>query len=88
MDLNPTQSPAQAPVKVQPSQPTNPTGGISFAEAMQKVLSGASVSRLEWSDKNPVFLSHDGFLSIEIDGKDHTLLLREVDMRPEDWYVL
>jgi hypothetical protein len=55
---------------------------------MQKVLSGASVSRLEWSDKNPVFLSHDGFLSIEIDGKDHTLLLREVDMRPEDWYVL
>lgn len=61
---------------------------FSFSEAMDKVLKGTKVSRIDWNQNAFVNLAEDGALCIHINGQKHTFILRDLDISAIDWYAL
>ena len=60
---------------------------MSFTEAIQSIIDGKRVTRLEWANSDYCFIKGE-YLSIRTKGQEHTWLVREVDMTGNDWVVL
>lgn len=60
---------------------------FTFSQVIQHILEGSKVTRKEWKNKEPVYLS-ESFLCIDMEGKKNNLILRDADMAAEDWYIL
>ena len=61
---------------------------LSFPEAMQAVIDGEKVTRVEWDDKKEYGFMLNEKLSIHTKGEDHTWMVSEGDMRAVDWVVV
>jgi hypothetical protein len=60
---------------------------MSFTEAIQSIIDGKRVTRLEWANSDYCFMKGE-YLAIYTNGKDHTWMVREVDMLGADWIEL
>lgn len=61
---------------------------LSFADALREVLNGKKMTRVAWDDTD-VFIYLEGeFLSINMNGKIHQLIVSVGDMEGIDWYAL
>lgn len=60
---------------------------FTFSQIVKNLLEGSKVTRKEWKNKEPVYLS-EGFLCIDMEGKKNYLVVRDSDMIAEDWYIL
>lgn len=65
------------------------TGDVSmtFGDAIQAILSGNKVARLEWKNQDYGFLAQDGYLSINRNGNNHQWLVNDGDMQATDWVI-
>ena len=62
---------------------------LDFTEAMQEVLTGKSITKLEWGSKKYHALLKDEYLTLhKPDGKYYNWLISEGDMRGDDYVVL
>lgn len=62
---------------------------IDFNRALEKLMEGAKITRLEWDNFNIYgFLSSDGVLNIHIDDKDKHWVLKDADIDAMDWMVV
>lgn len=63
---------------------------MSFPMAIQKVIDGKKITKLEWkNDKEYGFLSRTTlFLTIHREDKDHTWVVNEGDLVGKDWTVI
>ena len=62
---------------------------LNFSNAMQKIVDGAKVHKLEWEDKTYYAVREDGFLMLhKPDGQFHQWLISEADMLGTDYIVL
>lgn len=61
----------------------------TFAEALELVLKGERVTRLEWADDGEYgLLLSDGFLGIRHEKKLHSWKVHESDINATDWVVV
>ena len=67
-----------------------PEGGMSFPKAMEAIIEGKSVTRLEWNDKKTYcFLSKiTNILTLKDEKGLHAWIVSEGDMFPNDWVVV
>lgn len=79
------------------SEISSPTPGkkrkeepMSFPEAIIKVNMGEKVTKLEWDDPETYVYLSNGWLCIRHKGdpKDHSMILKEADLRGMDWIVI
>ncbi len=62
---------------------------MNFPSAMQKVIDGGRITKLEWNNRDVYFLIHEGMLKIKKeDGTICPLLLQEADLVGIDWVVV
>jgi len=61
---------------------------LNFPNAIQAIIDGGRVTRVEWDDANEYGFLKDGFLSISTRGSIHRWLVSDGDMLAEDWFVL
>lgn len=62
---------------------------FDFSEAIDRLLDGKFITKLEWKDKSFYGLIKDGYLSLhKPDGKYYTWLVSEADMAGTDWIEL
>ena len=70
------------------SSPVKTPKLLNFSKAMQAVVDGKRVTKLEWNNPNVVIYLLD-FLYIKLgDGSSHTLTVSSGDMLGEDWVVV
>lgn len=60
---------------------------MNFAEAIDAVLDGKGVTRLEWNDKNIVGMLRDGKLMLFRDREWFDWIVNDGDMLATDWVV-
>ena len=61
---------------------------MSFPAAVQKIIDGEAVTKLEWNNPKIIVLLKDGWLVIrKADMKDYTLKLSDGDMFGTDWVL-
>ena len=79
--------PDQIPISHSPQPPM--AVGMSFPRAMEAVIDGKRVTRLEWANKNEFGELKDGFLMIHTtkDGKFHQWIVNDGDLTAHDWIV-
>ena len=81
VDTEVTTSPTPSKVKVQVT--------MGFGEAMEQVLSGKKVTRLEWEDLEAYLVIRAEVLHIhKEDGTWHTLQVGTGDLTGKDWIAL
>jgi hypothetical protein len=73
----------QSPVITKKEEPKT----LSFPMAIQEVIEGKRITRIEWNNNHYGFLN-SGFLSLFRDGKVHQWLVNEGDMLATDWISL
>ena len=65
---------------------------MTFGEAMDEVVDGNKVTRLEWERVNEYVFLKDGFLCIHhtADSEDilHRLMVSDGDLTAKDWMVI
>jgi len=61
---------------------------LSFPEAMQAVMDGEKVTRIEWDNKEEYGFMLNERLTVHTKGKDHTWMVSEGDMVARDWIIL
>lgn len=62
---------------------------MDFPSAIQKVIQGHKITKLEWQDPKVFVFIHDGFLRInKVDGTIPQLLVSEADLVGTDWIVV
>ena len=62
---------------------------MDFPTAIQKVIEGEKITKLEWHNKFIYGELRDDFLMLKKeDNKFHPWLLSEADMRGEDWVII
>lgn len=61
---------------------------LSFPEAVAKLIGGAKIRRLEWTDGAEFCLLKDNFLMIHRNEKFHTWIVSEGDMLAIDWVIV
>lgn len=72
-----------------PKAPKKESKELTFTEAIQEVLTGKSITKLEWGDKKYYGLLKDGQLMLrKLDNQYYQWILSEGDMRGEDWVVI
>jgi len=63
--------------------------GMGFPQAIQHVINGEKIRRLEWEDPQYYCFINGDILSIhKPDGNNHQLILRDCDMFADDWIVI
>lgn len=71
--------------------PLPPKGGVrksmSFPEAIQALMNGKMVRRLDWADGNEYCLLQENFLRIHRNSKFHNWIVSEGDMLAIDWVI-
>jgi hypothetical protein len=61
---------------------------MTFPQAMERVIAGKKVTKVEWGGKSQYVVLMNGFLSIKRPTGYHQLIVSEGDMRGEDWIVV
>jgi hypothetical protein len=62
---------------------------MSFPGAIQRVVDGDKITKLEWGDPSLYIFLGEGFLRIrKVDGTKPQLLVSEADMLGNDWVVV
>lgn len=76
-------------VQTSPTPKKEVTIGLAFPEAIQAIINGKRVTKLEWGDDEEYCLLQDDYLRIHhANGKCDAWLIRETDMVGEDWVIL
>jgi hypothetical protein len=70
------------------TQSPNPKQAMDFPSAIALLITGARVTKAEWSDQNIYGQLRNGFLMIHLEDGWHRWVVSEGDMTGEDWYVL
>lgn len=71
-----------APKKEDPKQ-------LTFSEALGEILTGKSVTKLEWADKNIYGILKDERLMLhKSNGTHYAWILSEGDLRGDDFYII
>lgn len=65
----------------------SPVITMNFPAAMQAVIDGKKVTRLEWNSEDYGFLKGE-YLMIKIKGEEHQWVVRDGDILAEDWIVV
>ena len=68
--------------------PQASTTTYSFPEAMEEVLKGRRITRLEWGTNDEYGLLKDGWLMIFLKGELHKWIVNDGDMLAHDWVLL
>lgn len=79
-----------------PKKPTTTSKKVSrmmtFAEAIDEILAGKKVTRLEWKRIDEYVFLKEGFLSIHHNAEKpdvaHRLMVSEGDLTGKDWMVI
>ena len=83
---------SESPIPVPGSAPSpvvsKPKIEFGFPEAIQAVIGGKSVRRIEWADADEFCLLRDSFLMIHKDNKYHTWIVSEGDLMAIDWVII
>lgn len=61
---------------------------LSFPDAIEALIGGKKIRRIEWFDADEFCLLKDSFLMIHRGGKYHTWIVSEGDMLAIDWVVI
>lgn len=65
---------------------------LSFTEAIQRILDGQKVTRLDWGDNETYCLLNDTYLSIHNSGEPsttiHKWIVSDGDLFGTDWVVI
>ena len=62
---------------------------MSFPGAIQRIVDGGKVTKLEWNDPAICVFLHNGFLSIKKkEGDIAQLIVSEADMLGNDWVIV
>ncbi len=61
---------------------------LSFPNAVQAIINGSKVRRVEWVDKEEHCLLKDNFLMIHRNGKFHAWIVSEGDVMAIDWEIV
>jgi len=62
---------------------------LDFPSAIQKVIQGYKITKLEWQNQGIFVFIHDGFLKInKADGIIAQLIVSEADLVGTDWMVV
>ena len=61
---------------------------MSFADALQEVINGKKITRLEWSSNEEYGFMKDERLLIHTKGQDHLWIVSSGDIVNSDWVVL
>jgi len=61
---------------------------LSFPNAIQAIINGKKVRRVEWSSLKEYGLLKDNFLMIHRNGKFHTWIVSEGDLLAIDWVIV
>lgn len=69
-------------------EPNKIVTNLSFPNAMQAIINGNKVRRIEWADKEEYCLLQDYFLMIHRNGKFHALIVSEGDVMAIDWVIV
>lgn len=60
---------------------------MTFPDAINALIGGASIRRVEWIDPEEYCLLKDSFLMIHRNNQFHSWLVSEGDMMARDWVV-
>ena len=71
-----------------PKKQSKVSVGESFPQAMQDVIDGNAIARLEWADDAVNCRLKDGLLMIWIHNEWHTWTVNDGDMLATDWIVV
>ena len=74
--------------KSSPVVSTSKPISLSFPEAMNEVINGAKITRVEWNDVEEYGYLKDGWLTIHTKGKDCIWKVGDGDMNNNDWVVI
>lgn len=61
---------------------------LTFAEAVDQIMLGNKVTRLEWDTNEEYCLEHGEMLSIYRNGQTHQWLISRGDVMASDWVVM
>jgi hypothetical protein len=62
---------------------------MNFSSAIQKVIDGGRITKLEWNNRDVYLFIHEGMLKIKKeDGVTCPLLVQEADLVGIDWVVV
>lgn len=61
---------------------------MTFPKALEEVMIGKRITRVDWDDEESFGLLRESYLSIRINGKFHQWMVNDGDMMATDWYVL
>ena len=61
---------------------------MGFAGAIEKVIMGKKLTRVEWGNKGTYIVLSDGMLKIRKSDGFHPLLVSEGDLKGDDWVVV
>lgn len=61
---------------------------LTFSEAIQAIIDGHKVTRVDWKTYQSYGVLKDGFLIIHRDGKDFKWIVSEADMVSDDWIII
>jgi hypothetical protein len=59
-----------------------------FPWAMEQVIDGKKITRLEWADKDVYGLLKDGYLMIHREEVDHQWIVNDGDLNSIDWITV
>lgn len=61
---------------------------LSFSQAIDEIMAGKKVTRLEWDTNDEYCFEQGEMLSIYRNGKVHQWLVSRGDIEANDWYVM
>lgn len=69
-------------------EPNKIVTNLSFPNAIQAIINGKKVRRIEWSDREEYCLLKDNFLMIHRNNKFHAWIVSEGDVMAIDWEIV
>lgn len=61
---------------------------MSFPQAIEHIVLGEKMTRLDWMDLGTYIFLRDGFLSLKNSEGIHRLLVSDADMLANDWVIV
>ena len=61
---------------------------LTFYKALEKVVEGKKITKLEWDNRDEYGFMREEILHIRRNGKDHKWILSEADIVGEDYQIL
>lgn len=74
---------------ISPTKPKTKKTELDFYEALKEVMTGKSITKLEWGNRNIFGILKDTHLMLhKNDNRYYDWILSEADIRGDDWVVL